>query len=37
LDPVEETKVLKFACGDGFWNTIANGKANKEEVVQTVM
>ncbi|RCH83113.1 hypothetical protein CU097_004319 [Rhizopus azygosporus] len=37
LDPVEETKVLKFACGDSFWNTIANGKANKEEVVQTVM
>ncbi|ORE02154.1 hypothetical protein BCV72DRAFT_57530 [Rhizopus microsporus var. microsporus] len=37
LDPIEETKVLKFACGDGFWNTIANGKANKEEVVQTVM
>ncbi|CAO3600048.1 unnamed protein product [Absidia cylindrospora] len=23
---------LKFACGDGFWNTIAKGKSNKAEV-----
>ncbi|CAO3591596.1 unnamed protein product [Absidia cylindrospora] len=23
---------LKFACGDGFWNTIAKGKSNKLEV-----
>lgn len=28
----EETPVLKYACGDGFWNTIARGKANKTEV-----
>lgn len=25
-------QVLTFACGDGFWNTIANGKQNKPEV-----
>ncbi|KAI8342112.1 ankyrin repeat-containing domain protein [Chlamydoabsidia padenii] len=23
---------LTFACGDGFWNTIARGKSNKKEV-----
>lgn len=25
-------QVLTFACGDGFWNTIARGKNNKVEV-----
>lgn len=29
---VEEKPVLKYACGDGFWNTIARGKTNKSEV-----
>lgn len=27
-----QTDVLQFACGDGFWNTIALGKLNKAEV-----
>lgn len=27
-----ENTLLKYACGDGFWNTIARGKANKAEV-----
>ncbi|KAI8093026.1 ankyrin repeat-containing domain protein [Halteromyces radiatus] len=26
------TEELKFACGDGFWSTIATGKSKKEEV-----
>ncbi|KAG2201777.1 hypothetical protein INT47_002037 [Mucor saturninus] len=32
--PVKEVEnpVLKYACGDGFWNTIARGKTNKAEV-----
>lgn len=34
--PLEEDEkseeLLTFACGDGFWNTIANGKLNKPEV-----
>ncbi|KAI8359862.1 ankyrin repeat-containing domain protein [Choanephora cucurbitarum] len=25
-------QALTFACGDGFWNTIAKGKSNKAEV-----
>ena len=25
-------QALTFACGDGFWNTIAKGKSNKTEV-----
>ncbi|KAI8375473.1 ankyrin repeat-containing domain protein [Blakeslea trispora] len=25
-------KILTFACGDGFWNTIAKGRSNKAEV-----
>lgn len=29
---VEEKPFLKYACGDGFWNTIAKGKTNKAEV-----
>ncbi|KAI9469740.1 MAG: ankyrin repeat-containing domain protein [Benjaminiella poitrasii] len=28
----EKDVALTFACGDGFWNTIARGKSNKAEV-----
>ncbi|KAI8384317.1 uncharacterized protein BYT42DRAFT_256760 [Radiomyces spectabilis] len=28
----EENGSLQFACGDGFWDTIARGKGEKEEV-----
>ncbi|RCI03310.1 hypothetical protein CU098_000301, partial [Rhizopus stolonifer] len=34
--PIASEDVLVFACGDGFWNTIARGKANKPEVITLV-
>ncbi|KAI8339958.1 hypothetical protein BC941DRAFT_450483 [Chlamydoabsidia padenii] len=29
---LHSSEELSFACGDGFWSTIAKGKSNKEEV-----
>ncbi|KAG1055242.1 hypothetical protein G6F43_002783 [Rhizopus delemar] len=32
----DDTDILKFACNDGFWNTIAQGKSNKPEIDKLV-
>lgn len=32
----DDTDILKFACSDGFWNTIAQGKSNKPEIDKLV-
>lgn len=31
-EALKDTTMLQFACGEGFWNTIAHGKLNKAEV-----
>lgn len=31
-EALKDTTILQFACGEGFWNTIALGKLNKAEV-----
>ncbi|KAI8876736.1 ankyrin [Backusella circina FSU 941] len=31
-----DATILKFGCGDGFWNTIAKSKNNKKEVEELI-